>query len=823
MTLLHNYLTVTVRNLARHKLYSFINIAGLAVGLACAILIVLFVRDELSYDKWIPDSANVYRAELTFHLPGRAPWHLAQAPFPLLHAMQDQIPEVKATTHLVPEQMTVAVGHRQFLETVDVVDPNFFQVIRLPLVAGDPATTLTQPESIVISQSTARKFFGNADPLGKILTVQGTFCFSDTGCSATHPLTVTGVLRDLPHDTQFVADLILPNSSQADELPQGRKEHAWTSTDNSFDYVQLAGGANPQTVLAKLRPILDRSISRQQLNGAASRGSQLEEYSLTQLWNAHLTSDQYGGMTPPGSWSTVYGFSIIAILILLVACFNFTNLATARAALRAREIGLRKTAGARRRQLIAQFLSEAILTALISLIAALVLVEISLPGYERLLGRPLALHYVADWRLLAGAIATAIVAGLLSGAYPAVVLSRFRPAAALKSSTFGLSGSGFTRLSLVVLQFAVSIGLGISAIVVFRQVDYARHIDLGFDRGGVVVINGASLLKPAAQESFARALSANPAIVRVARSDIVPFDVGNASNIPVHLQGQPQTFTAHIADASPEFPSLYGMRLLAGRLLSSRHGEDQFSPADVHAGRSVLINAAAAHRFGYTPETALGKMIVGWGGRLRIVGVLGDAKIDGMKVPVLPTVYLYNPADITVFSVRIRGGRIADTLSFIDRTWRSFAPTAAIQRYFLSDAFDGLFKSDEKQGEIFGLFVAIAIFIACLGLFGLAAFTTERRTKEIGIRKVLGARIADIIRLLLWQFSIPVLVANAIAWPVAYCYLRHWLEAYAFRISLDPRYFLGAGAVALAIAWSTIFAHALRVARANPIHALRYE
>jgi len=302
-------------------------------------------------------------------------------------------------------------------------------------------------------------------------------------------------------------------------------------------------------------------------------------------------------------------------------------------------------------------------------------------------------------------------------------------------------------------------------------------------------------------------------------------------NIPIHIQGRSESVATGIIAISSEFPSLYGMRLLAGRLLSATHGEDAFSSypfyprtPDVDAGHNVLINREAARRLGYSPEEAVGKTLVGGnGGHVIIAGVLGDSKLDGMRESVAPAAYGVSTNSYTLLSIRIHGAKISETLSFIDQTWRAFAPGSAVQRYFLSDAFDNLLKSDETQGVVFALFVGIAILISCLGLFGLAAFTAERRTKEIGIRKVFGARTRDVIRLLLWQFSLPVLIANAIAWPIAYYYLHRWLESYAYRISLSPLYFLTAGAVALLIAWVTIFAHALRIARASPIIALRYE
>jgi putative ABC transport system permease protein len=829
--LLGHYLVTASRNLVKHKLYSCINIVGLSVGLACAIFIVLFLRDELSYDRWIPGSSNLYRVELTFHLAGRPPWPLTTAPFPLLRTMQEQIPEVKATTHLLPEPMTVTVGNREFFETVAVVDPGFLQIIRLPLVEGDPANVLAQPESIVVSQSVARKYFGDGDPVGKMVTVTGSGILcdrSDAAClTAVHPLTVTGVLRDLPANTQLAVDLIVPNSSQADELPKAFRDQAWTSTNGVYNYIALVPGADPDTVLTKLKPILARTVNTSQVNGLGV--NELEQFHLTRFSDVHLTSDNYGGMKPPGNWTTVYGFAVIALLIMVVACFNFMNLGTARATLRAREISLRKTVGATRPQLFVQFLAEALLMALVSLVIALALVEVLLPVYDAFLNRPITFNYLADWPLLLAILVASIVAGLLSGVYPALVLSSFQPAAASKASTS--SGSGRMRMALVVSQFAVSIGLGIAAIVVFSQISFARHVDMGFDRDGVVVLRDISKLTASAADSLAQTLKANPQIVDVALSNAVPFDLFNVANIPMHIQGQSQSVATQIITISPDFPSLYGMRLLAGRLLSAARGEDAFSShpffpqtPDVDDGHNVLINREAARRLGYSPEEAVGKTLVAaGGGHVTIAGVLGDSKLDGMRESVAPAVYGASSNSNTLLSIRIHGARFSETLAFIDQTWRAFVPGSAVQRYFLSDAFDNLLKSDKTQGVVFALFVGIAILISCLGLFGLAAFTAERRTKEIGVRKVFGARTQDVVRLLLWQFSIPVLIANAIAWPVAYYYLHHWLEGYAYRISLNPLYFLAAGAVALAIAWATIFAHALRIARASPIVALRYE
>jgi putative ABC transport system permease protein len=826
-----HYLTAAFRNLAKHRLYSFINVAGLSVGLACAILIVLFLRDELSYDKWIPDSAHLYRVEVDDAAPGRDRLKLAVSPFPMLRSMQEQIPEVQAMTRLATEPMDVRAGDRQFSENVDVVDPNFFQVIKLPLMLGDSAAALAQPEAIVLSQSEARKYFGDADPIGKTLIVTEGYGFGGSNNGAVHSLTVTGVLRDLPHNTHLVADFIVPNTSQADGMPQSAKD-SWQA-EQSYGYVLLAPHADPQTVLAKLNPIIDQNFDPSKNGGPKLRGSEQKQVHLTQIWDTHLTSDNnIGAIKPGGSWTTMYGFAVIAMLILLIACFNFTNLATARAMLRAREIYLRKVAGATRRQLIMQFLGEAVMTALLALIIALALVEVVLPNYDRFLDRPIGFHYLSDWRLLLALILAAIAAGLIGGAYPALMLSRHRPADVLRANASGSAGSGTTRVGLVVLQFAVSIGLGIAAMVVFRQIDFARHADLGFNHDGLVIIFAENKLPVAARESFAHALADSPAIVGVAESSTVPFMAAYQEG-KVQIPGNSQISQIRMMDLSPEFPKLYEMQLLAGRWLSSARGEDrlpgyiftgdQATPQETGANRNVLINAQAARRLGWSASEAVGKVIIFEDLRVVVAGVLADPKIDGVKSPVLPMVYGYGPEANAVFSVRIHGAALSDAISHIDKTWKSFVPGSPVQRFFLNDSFEDQFKSDERQGQMFSFFVGIAIFIACLGLFGLAAFTAQRRTKEIGVRKVFGARSADIVRLLLWQFSIPVLIANAIAWPVSYYYLHHWLESYAYRISLNPVYFVLAGTVALTIAWLTVLVHALRVARASPIRALRYE
>jgi len=825
-----NYLVTALRSIARHKLYSFINIAGLTVGLTCAIFIILFVRDQLSYDRWIPGTENLYRLEFSSNLPGKPSQYFARIPFSAAQAMLDNIPEVQGRTRLIRKSATILVGNRQFPETVVAVDPNFLQLIRLPLVIGDPDTVFAKPESVVLSQAVARKYFGDQSPLGKAIVLSRQQCDGNyENCEMQQEvLSVAGVLRDLPHNTQLKADVVIPNTSAASPVNREMRESwGWTA---AWGYVRLAPGADPNAVLTKFRTVIDRSVNPMKMVNVRMRGSDFMTPHLTPFVDAHLTTDRFGGMTPPGSRTMVYGFSAIGALILLMGCFNFTNLATARAMTRAREIALRKVVGAKRVQLIIQFLGEALLTAAVALTFALALTEILLPLFDRVLGQPIEIHYFRDWQLLLFIAIVAAVAGLLSGAYPALVLSSFRPASTMRVNTSAGQGAGLTRTTLVVLQFAVSIGLGIAAAVIFAQISFTRNVDLGFRRDSVVDVNITNI-PPSTAASLARALRTSSDITGVAISDAVPFS-DDHNHIAGHAPGATSSEVFALVPTSPDFMHLYGIRLLAGRLLSEDRGADGISAAQLNgaaAGRpiNVLVNASSARRLGYAPQAAVGKTLTleaPAGTSVIVVGVVADIKEDGPKNPVDATMYMYRRLmPQGHLSIRVRDGHTRQAVAFLDRTWHSFAPGIALQRHFLDDDYNKQFLADERQGTLFGIFVGIAIFIACLGLFGLAAFTASRRTKEIGIRKVFGARVQDVVLLLLWQFSIPVLIANAIAWPIAWYYLHDWLQGFAYRIILSPVYFLGSGATALVIAWATVFVHARRVAGANPIHALRYE
>jgi putative ABC transport system permease protein len=678
---------------------------------------------------------------------------------------------------------------------------------------------------VVLTQRAAIRFFGTERAMGRTLLF-------DNATSRT----VTGILRDQPYNTQFGGDVFVRYPPLQAAAGQGAAKdgmsNLWTTMDVS-SYVRLSPGVAPATIESQIPPVIMRHLSPAFISEVVSlvHGAAKDIFSarLVPLKDVHLTKYAHGGdLKPAGSRVTVYGFAAIALLLLLIAGFNFTNLATARATLRAREVALRKVCGASRKQLTVQFLTEAVLTTLMALAFAFALCEILLPVYGDFLGHTVAFDYLADWPFVLAMIAVAVATGLMGGIYPALVLSSFRPADALRSAAAASGGSGRLRTVLVVFQFAISIGLGIVAVVIFFQVRFANRLDLGFERDNIVVLNIAGTGRsPTTNEGMVRALAALPGVSAAAASDMVPA----SSNAPMNIarlpggNGQLAVMTYSIA---PEFAAVYGIRLAAGRFLSRDRGADLHRgsgiSSGIESGRNILIDEHAAGALGFTPETAIGKTVDIIGGRMTVVGVVHNVLFAGAQaVQVAPTFYYESPQNYRNISVRVKAGMIPEALDGIDRVWLRYIPDKPPVRWFVDDNMNSLYADAERQAALMTVFVGLSVFIACLGLFGLAAFTVGRRTKEIGIRKIFGATTADIVRLLLWQFSIPVLIANLIAWPAAWGYLHGWLEGYAYRIALSPLYFVSAGIAALVIAWATVAVHAVHVAKANPIRSIRYE
>lgn len=816
--MLQHYLRMALRGLVRRKLYSFINVAG-------------------------------------------------KAPPALLTEMKAHIPEVRAVVHVKLTQVTVYARGGQFLETATAVDPNFFRVIELPLLEGSPGRVLDSPASVVLSRSEARKYFGNTNPVGKILTIGGLGIGckpSDSAClTRSRPFIVSGVLRDLPHNTQLAADIVVPDTYQATQAQ---------ATSLEYGYVKLAPDTDPGRVLAEVRTIQDRALDLRKL-GIDQNASDLEKVELIPFRDVHLTGGRAGEMKPAGNRTMVYGFGVIALLIVLVASCNFMNLARAIAALRAREIPVRKISGATRAQVFLQFSIEAIVTMAVSMVIATAVVEVVLPAYDRFVGVPLDIHYLKDWRIPLVLLLGGIGIGALSGIYPALVLSGLAPAVALRGNT--RAGSTTLRSALVIGQFAVSIALAVAAIIVFRQIQFVRALDLGFNRDDLVVTEGATRLavvgvlgnamfdglrEPVQPMVFLDDPGASSFVsIRVRRDQVaqaLPF-IAKAwrslapeavldryflssafASLLAGDESQGEVFG--VFDGLAVFISCLGLFGLA--VFTAERRTKEIGPQGLRCAygpdRAAHVVAYLASRADREPRglarrlllsSPLARSLTGYPQRSLFPGCgrcgAGHRLGDGIREqsPARASVYVITASRYLALSIKVRAGQMPEAESYIDRTLRSFAPNLPLTRSLLSDSFDGLFLQDEKEGAMFAAFSGIAVLIACLGLFGLVVFTAERSTKEIGIRKVSGARTFDVVRLMLWRISLPVHAANVIAWPIAYFYLHRWLEGYAYRITLDPRYFLAAGACALLIACATVYGNTLLLARTSPVRALRYE
>jgi putative ABC transport system permease protein len=833
MSMLGSYLLTGLRQLFAHKLYSAINIVGLAVGLACAILIFLFVRHELGFDQGFPDAERTYRISADVvpgsqfaTYPAANVWPAAAA---LLADFPDEIEQAGRIFSLFQQPVRLRRGaDTSYEDGLRWADPSFFDIFKLDWLAGDPQRALAEPATVVLTASAAAKYFGAENPLG------GTLLLEDQW-----PLTVTGVIRDLPRDTHLTATAIAAMDTVANVLGYPYTETEDWSFTVFHTYVRLKPGARIETVESRLADFVARH---------KRPSDRLTGMTATRLKDIHLNGRALE-LAPPGSPANVWAFGAVAICILVVACINFTNLATARGVQRAREVGVRKSLGAARRQLVGQFLGEAIAYAAIAMLLAAALVELLLPPFNAFAGTALTFDYFGDGGIAAGLVAFAAVVGLLAGAYPALYLSAFEPAKVLKGdATRGAAGVRL-RAALVATQFAVSIALLIVTAVIYLQTEFARNVDRGFETEQVVILSGSETAGVGGSfEAFRQRLLEHPEITHVIFGSMQPHDAGIWT---ARVEGgDPDGQRRLMKGVDYDFFATYGIDVVAGRAFSEDFATDREVPFNSgcgpqapptcrstgpHGSTAFVLNELAAREFGWTPAEAVGKWYemeyardFSLSIRGPIVGVVRDTYFESVREPLRPLVFfLASDASRTTYfddaSVRVTGRRLPETLAFIDAAWKELNPDLPLVRSFLDDTFAALYQNEERQAQIFGAFALLAIFVACLGLFGLAAFTTERRTKEIGIRKTLGGSVWDVVALLTTDFSKLVLLANVVAWPIAFVLMQRWLADFAYRISLSPTVFIASALVAFLVAWVTIASIGLRAASVKPMHSLRHE
>lgn len=798
-----NYLKVALRNFQRHKGYSIINVAGLAVGIGCCILIMLYVQDELSYDRYHEHADRIYRVTTVEKNDGQVR-HLANAYGPLAPALLTDFPEIRDVVRFFPYPVGVQSGpEKQFQEDrFFLTDSTVFEMFSFTFKQGNSKTALQAPYSLVLTEATAQKYFGSEDAIGKVLRVEGQFDFH-----------VTAVVENPPANSHFTFDFLAPYQHVREMI--GFNPHwYWPLV---YTYILLPDHVSPMDLESRFQQFIAKHMGE---HAVAERS-----FNLQALTDIHLNPELENEIAPTGSMAYVYIFSAIAFFILLIACINFMNLATARSANRAREVGLRKVVGAQRNQLVKQFLGESLFYAFLATLLALVLVEMFLPTFNQLVGKQIDINYFKNRQISLGLVALTILVGMISGSYPALFMSSFRPLKVLQSKIFlatGAKGALRFRSALVVLQFTISIALIITTMVVNKQMQYVQNKQLGFNKEHVVIIPIRDEEVQNNFEAIKNALTAQAEVLNATVLSNFPWQTG-FYDFGVHAEGMREDATVSIPVllVDHDFIRTFEMEIIAGRDFAKEFTADK--------GKAFILNETAVKKLGWNSvlekkfavqHVASGEDVAG-----KVIGVVKDFHFRSLHHKIEPLAIFIAPVEYYIdnIAVRIQDHDIHRALTSLEQTWRKFVPNRPFRYFFLDEDFDALYRKEQKLSGIFKSFAGLAIFIACLGLFGLASFAAEQRRKEIGIRKTLGATVSNITVLLSREFAKLTILANIIAWPLAFFVMKDWLQDFAYRMDLNLLLFVVSGLIALTIALLTVSYQAIKAALANPVESLRYE
>jgi len=807
-----NYIKIAWRNLIKNRAYSIINIGGLAIGITACLLILQYVAFETSYEDFHVNKDLVYRVKQDRYDDGVLTTEWAAGAFAAGTQFSEAIPEIDDFVKIIDAGEVIIDGGNETLKIENVLysSESFFDMFSYPLLSGDKANVLSENRTAVLSESTALKVYGTTDVIGKTIEFNGNSRYR-----------VTGVFADMPANTQLRPNILLSYTTyrerileENDQDPQA-DSNTWWFSDGCLTYFKLKEGVDPSVVESKFIPVVEEQAGEdlKSYNSAAI-------YSLIPLTDIHLYSNFMMEPNPTGDGKTVYLLLGIAFFIIVIAWVNYINLATARALSRAKEVGIRKTLGSQRKQLIIQFFTESFLFNGLALLIALFFTAICIPFFNEISGQELTIGFLLDTGFWLGLVSLFVFGVLLSGAYPAFVLSRFRPVEVLKGKMVSTKEGSLLRKGLVVFQFAASLFLLIGTITVYEQIQYMRKQSLGLDIDKTLVVVPPIVTDSTymgKMRSFKENLLRYPTIESVAAASTIPGQaVGwNAGGIKLTTQEDTEGKQYRVIGVDYDYIDQFGLDIVAGRAFSEEFGSDP---------ESVIFNRAGITQLGFkNPEEALGKRIDFWGNQYTVVGVSENFNQESLRLPYEPLVIRLIPDVRGYFAIKQSSEDIAQTIAQVEQEWNKFFPGNAYEYFFLDDHFNDQYNADQRFGKVFGLFTGLAILVACLGLFGLASFTTIQRTKEIGIRKVLGASIPGILKLLYKEFAILLLLAFLIAIPIAWLTSNSWLEGYAFRINMHWSYFLLPFVTIVLIALVTVSFQTIKASLANPIKSLRTE
>ena len=815
--MIKNYITIAVRNLLKHKFYTLINIFGLAIGIACCLILVFYVKNELSYDKHNEKFERIYRINSHLNFGGKE-YRMAFLPAPMGPSLRQEFPDVESTVRfrgrgsfLVkrPEGENITQTKAVF------VDSTIFDVFTIPIVKGNKKSILSKPHTVAISETASEIYFSGEDPIGKRLVMDNNTEYE-----------VTAVFEDMPSTNHFHYDFLLSM-----EGLEEAKNQIWLS-NNFYTYLLLKEGVTNPDFDGKFNALIDKFVKPQieqfmgtKFEDLAASGAVLEYWAMP-LGDIHLYSKSQFEMEPNGNIQYVYIFSIIGFFVLVIACINFMNLSTARSSMRSKEVGIRKVLGSFRSQIILQFLSEAFVITAISFLISILLIELFLPLFNELSGQSINIEYFNDPVILISMLAILSVVGLLSGSYPAFFLSSFKPVAVLRGKLKSAGRTGGLRKFLVVVQFGISIALVIGAMVITNQLRYIQNYELGFEKDQVIIIQDAYALGDQLN-SFRNEISQFSEVKSVSKSSYLPVNFSARSDNAFWPEGMDVTPENSVSlqnwRIDEEYLGTMGMDLLEGRNFSLDRPTDSLA---------VILNERAVELFGF--ENPIGEKIITMNlpqdGKpdfsnlleYEVVGVVKNFNFDSFKSNINALGMFNLPSD-GFLSVKVKGNNIINTVDMIESKWTDIVSDQPFSYSFLDDRFNEMYQSEEKVAKLVGLFAALAIFIACLGLFALAAFTAEQRTKEIGVRKVLGASIWDVVLLLTGEFNKLVLISFVIAAPLAWYGMELWLEDFVYRTDISWLSIGLAGLISFFIAWVTMSYQSVKAGMSDPVESLRYE